>query len=653
MTAATVNSGELTVKGPSDWTSSVFEDEDRDFTNTCRRTRNEKSLGRLENVEDEETDQPVTLKDAPHLNKGEIENDLILQNIQEFNEPTIKRDRLPDNVTLPTDSGYYSQSEAASLDNSVTSIRSEEQSSSCTDSRENISHPSLLVQSTCTCKNEILNYVKETVEDIFKKTKELGSKMVGKRTKRKKKAKQSKKKRKTKTVHGRKIFQLLKPVASKAISRTQKYSLLNILKKEIRRYFQQKRKHRKYGRSKLLSSFVKAAGILDWNQISFKNLMTVHVYPVHWMCMQQVPEKMNIEWLRLCSFADVSFQKVSSLRLAKHGFYFNKDRGRIQCFTCDKSYTKQGLECTEDCNAKLKTSLHEDWCLIADGNIPIHPTPGSSLGISEDLPSQNKRPFKDETGRIITCQGLCGLNTFFVDQGNMLKEFPSLIDKYKNFNLGDGSINPFQVIFAMLRKGEKNSARGMREILLHTNLISPSVTTIKQFHFELINFVCELMKGKIIVKGKCACPVERVNKEEQIYISECKCHKNCGEFADGINFFQHWIDRRFDLRFIVCNGQVIWTLPEPPPCLFLKIYRLNFRMEHLPHVIHVLGNRYRLGSIYVHANQHFTAWVSRPQGMAFYDDRNEDQHDKFSAKLDDLKEFPGGGEPCLASYFVI
>ncbi|XP_061181193.1 uncharacterized protein LOC133189817 [Saccostrea echinata] len=380
--SASVNSGELTVKGVVDWASSVFEDEDKEFTYSCQLERNAKRSERQENVEDKETDQPISIKDAPHLNKEEIKSEFpISQNVEEFKEPTVKLDRLPENVSLPTDSGYCSA--ANSLDKS---LNNEEQLSSYTGDNKNSSH-------------------------TFRRTS----------------------------------------------------------------------------------------------------------YPLPWMYMHELPENMRIEWLRVYSFATFSSQKISNFLLAKHGFYFDKDKGKIQCFACDKSYKWEELENTEDCNVKLKTSLHEDWCLIADGNVPIHPSPVNSLGISEGLPSCNKRKFKDE-GRIITCLELCGLNTFFVDQGNMLKEFPVLIDKYENYNSGDGSINPFQVILTMLRKGERNSARGMREILLQTKLIKPSETTINQIHFELIRFVCELMKGKIIVKGKCGCPNEIVNKEEQIFI---------------------------------------------------------------------------------------------------------------------------------------
>ncbi|XP_062577660.1 uncharacterized protein LOC134239500 [Saccostrea cucullata] len=621
--SATVNSGELTVKGTVDWTFSVFEDEDRDFTNTCHRTRNEKSLERHieENVEDKKTDQPVTLKDAPHLYKGEIENDLVLQNIKELNEPVVKRDRLPDNVTLPTDSGFYSQSEAASdsLDNTL--IGNEEQFSTVTDDIENSSNLSLQVQISSN-NNEI------PIEEILE-------------------AKQTTTNQKDACG---KVLQLLKPEDSKAISKKLKCNtLFKTIMTEITRFFKQKNCDRS---KRLLASILKSARSVK-KLISFKNLSTIHVYPLLWMYMQDVPENMRIEWLRVYSLSSFSSQKISSVLLAKHGFYFNKAERKIKCFACDKSYTQEQLENTLDCNAKLQKILHEEWCLIIDDNIPIYQDPANSLEISEGLPSCNKRKYKDELGRIITSNGVCGLNTFFVDQKSMLEQFPAIFDAYQNYSTGDGSDNPFMAILNMLRKGRRNSARGMREILIHTELISASETNIEQFHFELINFVCELMKGKIIVKGKCSCTVERVNKKEQIFIGRCKCHKYSGEFVDGIRIFQHWIDCHFTASCIVCGDQIRWTFPEPPPCLFLKLHHLNFRMEHLPNVIYVLGNRYRLGAIYVHANQHFMVWVSRPGGMAFYDDNNVIKDDKFSARFDDLKEFPGCDKPCLASYYLM
>lgn len=369
------------------------------------------------------------------------------------------------------------------------------------------------------------------------------------------------------------------------------------------------------------------------------------------------PLDMKNEWFRLDSFASLTycrFQKLSFVSLATAGFYHSSEHRKIQCFTCDKCYTPEYLENLLQAHGfsyPPKDLVHEKWCMISDhGNIPIHPSP-----VCNDIgnPSCNKRAFKDQKGRLIKCENMCGLNTFFMDISHKLAEFPALKDAFKNYR-------PGKLILEMLEIGKFNSSRGFHNILLHLKMVKPEDTVINLEIFELIRFLCILNKEEIVIERKCrkGCPMQSTFTKEQIIINPPKT-------TDGeMNIIQQGILEFFkDLGPSSkcchhCQETVHLTFSHPPPpVLFLNIWRLNcLRGFEVPAVVNILSYRYRVGTVYVHKDQHFTGWIYKPgenQNWTYYDDSKVNQRDKYSADLDRTKEFPGNERMVVISYYLI
>lgn len=68
----------------------------------------------------------------------------------------------------------------------------------------------------------------------------------------------------------------------------------------------------------------------------------------------------------------------------------------------------------------------------------------------------------------------------------------------------------------MMDHGERNSARGMRDMLLHLGMVKQQETLINQESFNLIWFFCQLMKGEISIIRRCSCKEEHKMKEQII-----------------------------------------------------------------------------------------------------------------------------------------
>lgn len=60
----------------------------------------------------------------------------------------------------------------------------------------------------------------------------------------------------------------------------------------------------------------------------------------------------------------------------------------------------------------------------------------------------------------------------------------------------------------MTGHGERNSARGMRDMLLYLGKVKQQETRINQERFDLIRFFCELMKEEISIIRSCSCKEE-------------------------------------------------------------------------------------------------------------------------------------------------
>lgn len=107
-----------------------------------------------------------------------------------------------------------------------------------------------------------------------------------------------------------------------------------------------------------------------------------------------------------------------------------------------------------------------------------------------------------------------------------------------------------------------------------------------------------------------------------------------------------------------CQETVRLTFSHPPPpVLFINVWRLNRppvgAFEDVPAVVYVLGHRYRVGTVYVHQEQHFTGWIYENQAWTYYDDSKVSPGDKYSADLDETKEFPGNEHKVVVSYYLI
>lgn len=73
-------------------------------------------------------------------------------------------------------------------------------------------------------------------------------------------------------------------------------------------------------------------------------------------------------------------------------------------------------------------------------------------------------------------------------------------------------------------------------------------------------------------------------------------------------------------------------------------------------MVSVLDHRYRVSTVYVHENKHFTGWSYKPgenKNWTYYDDSIVNQRDKYSADLDGTKEFPGSEDMVVISYYLI
>lgn len=68
----------------------------------------------------------------------------------------------------------------------------------------------------------------------------------------------------------------------------------------------------------------------------------------------------------------------------------------------------------------------------------------------------------------------------------------------------------------MTGHGERNSARGMRDMLLYLGMVKQQETRINQEKFYLIRFFCELMKEEISIIRSCSCKEEHKLMEQII-----------------------------------------------------------------------------------------------------------------------------------------
>lgn len=78
-------------------------------------------------------------------------------------------------------------------------------------------------------------------------------------------------------------------------------------------------------------------------------------------------------------------------------------------------------------------------------------------------------------------------------------------------------------------------------------------------------------------------------------------------------------------------------------------------MKYVPTFITVLNKIFRISAIYLYKNDHFTAWIYKPRPnleRAYYDDRNVNPQDIYSADLDETKEFPGNECMVVVSYLT-
>lgn len=362
---------------------------------------------------------------------------------------------------------------------------------------------------------------------------------------------------------------------------------------------------------------------------------------------------MNRELLRLYSYSltPYIFKKASTVVLAKDGFFYCKEHGNIKCFTCDACYSPEDLEKHfKYFSSKPPDNLHETWCLISDhGNIPMYQVP-SSNHIDRQNPSCYKRKFKDDGGRLIECLNFCGLNCVYTDIKNMLK-YPALKDAFKNHKPGSG----FKALLNMTGHGERlNSARGMRDMLLYLGMVKQQETRINQERFYLIRFFCELMKEEISIIRSCSC------KEEHKLIEQIIVYSLLEDQALAMDsIFQRGIDKFFDVLFgtrcSCCKENVCLTFSHTPPCLFLNVWKSGLNMKYVPTFITVLNKIFRISAIYLYTKDHFTAWIYKPRPnleRAYYDDRNVNPQDIYSADLDETKEFPGNECMVVVSYLT-
>ncbi|XP_055998297.1 uncharacterized protein LOC125683304 isoform X2 [Ostrea edulis] len=384
---------------------------------------------------------------------------------------------------------------------------------------------------------------------------------------------------------------------------------------------------------------------------NFNRLTEVVIFPI-W----ELPDlDYRREWDRLCSFGSrlqpVNLLKVSYIRLAKCGFFYEPKEGEeplVKCFACFISLPVDKLESEPNCNEKLQSVLHLEGCNL-NGNKPIN------LACSENtrkntLPSKNKKPFTSEFGLEVKCKDFCALNTFYVDQDTMLQTFPRLKEKYMLYSQSTDLENPFMLILQML--DESDSTRGMVRLLQHLELIPADEKRIVLSDFKLNNFICELMKRKIVLERKCSCRTTN-NFKEQIVIYD---FEDSSQPLNGISHFQHCINetcRMMTQSCEMCKEQIEYTLRGPPPCLFVSLTFLQ--IEHsadIPEVVFFFGRRYRKWAVYLHGDNHFTCEIQNSNGgQSLYNDVNVMEGNIYSGCLVSLEHcMSRPGKPCMVSF---
>uniref|UniRef100_K1Q5D4 Uncharacterized protein n=1 Tax=Magallana gigas TaxID=29159 RepID=K1Q5D4_MAGGI len=270
-------------------------------------------------------------------------------------------------------------------------------------------------------------------------------------------------------------------------------------------------------------------------------------------------------------------------------------------------------------------------------------------------PSCNKRAFKDTEGRLIQCKNMCGPNTFFMDVSHMLIEFPALKDAFKSCRTG-------RLILEMFEHGKLNSARGIYHILRHLEIVNPEDTVVDQTQssYKLdLQTPFYFLAHRDEVRGS-LCYTLGVGVGVRTWLNP-----PCLKTRDGkMNIIQQGILKFFEDLCPSnkccdhCQETVCLTFSHPPPpVLFINVLRLNFppvgAFEDLPAVVYVLGHKYRVGMVYVHKDQHFTGWIYKNQAWTYYDDSKVSPGDKYSADLDETKEFPGNELKVVVSYYLI
>lgn len=123
----------------------------------------------------------------------------------------------------------------------------------------------------------------------------------------------------------------------------------------------------------------------------------------------------------------------------------------------------------------------------------------------------------------------------------------------------------------------------------------------------------------------------------------------CKNFLYSVHVFV------FDFRCSCCKENVRLTFSHTPPCLFLNVWYLrHLNVKYIPTFISVLNKIFRISTIYLCKNKHFTAWIYKPRPnleRAYYDDCNVNPLDRYSAVFDLTKEFPGNEHMVVVSYY--
>lgn len=634
----------------------LFEDEGKDFTKPCEKSSTEQEAKDVEGKR-ETAEVTLNLKSAPKLDAREISLDKVpSEEFEPEKEPYVpvlqcadKPNRLP--LCQKLDSGYYS----VDVDESI-------------EAGSEVDSPSQLSTDAPVSEQSSQSLRRGEMEDVVPSNRtecfhlaEAGGKEHQKNGKRENSIDnvQSVKCRITKD--NEEIVEIKSCQNQKPSNKTPKklisyQEFFRMLRKALRESKLPKLVYSFLKNKKYVKKCLKRFGL---SNLRLNETYVCVVFPVlhlqsdwDWTMLD-----MKKEWFRLASFASLTyrrFQKLSSVSLASAGFYYSSEHRKIQCFTCDKCYTPEYLENLLQARgtSNLPKGLHENWCLISDhGNIPMHPNPGCN---DVGNPSCNKRPFKDAEGKLIKCKHMCGLNTIFADVSHMLAEFPALKDAFKNCRAG-------KLILEMLELGKLNSARGIHHILLNLRMVKPEDTEINLQSFKLIEFLCILNKEEIVIERMCGegCPMQTTLKKEQIIINALKTDGKMNIQQGILEFFEACCPSSKCCDY--CQKTVNLTFSHPPPpVLFLNVWRLSCPPHgavEVPVVVYVLGHRYRLGTEYVHKDQHFTGWIYKPAENQewpywYYDDARVSPLDRYSAVFDDTKEYPGNERMVVISYYL-